>query len=95
MTSLCPVSHPQTFCTSHPYTCPQVCRECEGTLLTRYPGSGSPRSLSEKMPFSLHHSPLLAREHFRLLWYNKDQSLLRFLNSLTLRVLSVQGRLHL
>lgn len=88
MTSLCPANHPQTFCTSHPYTCPQVCRESEGMLLTRHPGSGSPRSLSEKMPFSLHHSPVLAREHFASCGTIRT-SLFYFLNFLTLRVLSV------
>lgn len=40
----------------------------------RHPGFGSPRSLSKKMLFSQHHSPLLGRGHFSLLRYNKDQS---------------------
>lgn len=80
--------HLQTFYTSLRYTCPQVCRESKGKLLTGHPRHGSPGSLSEKMPFSQHHSPLLARVPFSLL-YNKDQSLFHFLCLLTLNVLSV------
>lgn len=58
-------------------------------LLTRHPGCGSPRNLSEKMPFSQLHSPLLSRQHFSLLGSNKDQSLFHSFHFLTLRVLSV------
>lgn len=88
MTSPCSEIRLQTFCTSLRYTCPQVCRESEGKLLTGHPGHGSPGSFSEKMPFSQHHSPLLARAPFSLL-YNKDQSFFHFLRLLTLSVLSV------
>lgn len=69
MTSLCPVSRPQTSCTSHPYTCPKCAgswRGCCGQGIQDVDPQGAFRKDALSSPGS---------KQFSLLWYNKDQSL--------------------